>query len=90
MNHSMAIGADWNEVRFGRDLVFFADRLPILLESMDRQRIVYETWLRECLGQDDHEKTYSWGRLNLVNSRKECFHPQIEYFDPSEQAKTGY
>lgn len=59
--------------------------VPDMYESMERQREVYGKWLREVSGRDDHEQQYQWGHLNLVNSRQECFHIQIDYSAPSEE-----
>ena len=48
---------------------------------MDEQRSVYEEWLRETVGQSAHEQMYPWGHLKLLNSRQECYHLQVDYFD---------
>jgi hypothetical protein len=55
--------------------------LPQGFDSMDEQRSVYEKWLRDTMAQTVHEQMYPWGYLKLLNSRNECYHLQLDYFD---------
>jgi hypothetical protein len=55
--------------------------LPQGFDSMDEQRSVYEKWLRDTVAQTVHEQMYPWGYLRLLNSRNECYHLQLDYFD---------
>jgi hypothetical protein len=57
--------------------------LPQGYRSMEKQRVIYESWLSRTVGQTSHEQTYIWGHLKLVNSRNECYFLQFEFLDSS-------